>query len=124
STRTSRSDALFLHFAGPSPEPAQGVEPSAGAAQLSRAVETGHVELRQADRLLQADAADYGVATSRVVFTAQPQSANTHGVVRGADANTTFTAPRVVWTQSPNGGSQLLASGDISLSHAAAGKDA
>jgi len=126
STRTSRSDTLVLHFAGPSPEPAQGVEPepSAGAAQLSRAVETGHVELRQADRLLQADAADYDVATSRVVLTAQLQSAYTHGVVHGADANTTFNAPRVVWTQSPNGASQLLASGDISLSHAAAGKDA
>jgi lipopolysaccharide export system protein LptA len=120
STRTSRSDALVLHFA----EPPQGGPAPAGAAQLSGAVETGHVELRQADRLLQADAADYDVATSRVVLTAQPQSAYTHGVVHGADADTTFTAPRVVWTQSPHGGSQLLASGDISLSHAAPGKDA
>ncbi|MFI5267955.1 MAG: hypothetical protein ACHQ7M_11320, partial [Chloroflexota bacterium] len=124
STRTSRSDALVLHFAEPSPQSAQGVEPRAGAAQLARAVETGHVELRQADRLLQADAADYDVATSRVVLTAQPQSAYTHGVVHGADANTTFTAPRVVWTQSPSGASQLLASGGISLSHTATAEKA
>lgn len=123
--RTSRSDALRLRFAAAEPASKNarnnaGKEAGKDAAQLVEAIETGQVQLSQAGRKVQADQAAYEVAQRRVRLTASPGSAFTRGLVHGADADTSFTAPELVWTQQADGASQLRASGGVTLSHNAA----
>ena len=98
--RTSRSQRLELEFA-----PIAGK--AAGQTQLQQATESGGVALQQGDRQLWAD---------QVVYRPSERTAMFSGAVRASDPQSRFTAPAVTWTSRPDGGSDLTASGGVTIS--------
>ncbi|HUX66414.1 MAG TPA: hypothetical protein VMV31_02880 [Terriglobales bacterium] len=98
--RTSRSQSLELQFA-----PAPGAP--RGQAQLRQATESGGVELQQGDRQLWAD---------QVVYRPSDRTAMFSGAVRASDPLSRFTAPAVTWVSRPDGGSDLSATGGVTVS--------
>ena len=107
--RIGRSDRLELLFT---------TRPGASA-QIERVIADGQVRLQGEGRTVLADHLDDDLATRRVVLTAQPGSAFSHGQVRGSGEGASFAAPMVVWTSSSHGAGQLAASGGVALNRAA-----
>lgn len=106
--RHSQADRLELIFA-----------PGAAASTLAQAIETGHVVLRQGERVVRGDRLVYRTDRRSTEMTADAHSAYSHGFVRGEDALTRFQARYMTWTPKPEGGGQLAARGDVSLSREA-----
>lgn len=108
SVRRSLSDHLELHFAS---TVSGGSQPA-----LEQAVETGHVELQQGTRSLQADRAVYLPQEHVATFVARPGSNFSHGQVQVSDQGSRFRAPAVRWEQQADGSSLIRASGGVAVS--------
>ncbi|HXE30884.1 MAG TPA: LptA/OstA family protein [Terriglobales bacterium] len=113
--RTSRTDRVTLQFA-----------PAAAHAspRVESVRELGHVELQQGDRSVRADRAVYHPLTRALELDADASSAYTGGKVRGAEPANRFAGSQVTWVASENGGSEITATGGVSLSHSAEPGDA